>query len=40
MDAGARKRALGFLDQFYKTLEKPADVKTAFIDNCLKRGMM
>ena len=40
MDAGTKKRALGFLDQFYKTLDKPATVKMAFIDNCYKRGMM
>jgi hypothetical protein len=40
MDAGAKKRAIGFLDQFYKTLDRPALVKAAFMDNCYKRGMM
>jgi hypothetical protein len=39
-DAGAKKRAIGYLDGFYKTLEKPNDVKKAFLDRCLKRGLM
>jgi hypothetical protein len=35
-----KKKALGYLDQFYKTLDRPADVKAAFIDHCLKSGLM
>jgi hypothetical protein len=40
MDARAKKRALEFLDQFYKTLDRQGLVKAAFMDNCYKRGMM
>ena len=39
-DAGAKKQAIAYLDQFYKTIDRPADVKKAFIDQCLKRGLM
>ena len=40
MDANARKRALAYLEQFYRVLARPADIKTAFLDNCLKKGLM
>jgi hypothetical protein len=39
-DAGSKKKAIGYLDGFYKTIDKPGDVKKAFIDKCLKRGLM
>jgi hypothetical protein len=39
-DAGAKKQAIGYLDQFYKTIDSPDAVKRAFMDACLKRGLM
>lgn len=39
-DAGAKKKAISYLDGFYKTIEKPAEIKKSFIDTCLKRGLM
>lgn len=39
-DEGNRKKALSYLDGFYKTAEKPAEIKKAFLDKCLKRGLM
>ena len=40
LDAAAKKRALGFLDKFYKTLDRRVLVKEAFMDTCVKRGMI
>jgi hypothetical protein len=40
LDQSVKRKALAYLDQFYKTLDRPADVKTAFIDHCLKSGLM
>lgn len=39
IDAGYRKDARGYLDQFFKIIEKPGDAKRAFIDGC-KRATM
>ena len=39
-DAGARKKALSYLDQFYRTLDRPNEVKQAFTVGCLKSGLM
>ncbi|MEQ1728518.1 MAG: hypothetical protein ABL982_09055 [Vicinamibacterales bacterium] len=39
LDAGYRKDARGYLDQFFKIIEKPGDAKRAFIDGC-KRSTM
>jgi len=39
-DADAKKKALRYLDGFYKAFEKPAEIKKAFLDKCLKRGLM
>ena len=39
MDAGYRKDARGYLEQFFKIIEKPGDAKRAFIDGC-KRATM
>ncbi len=39
LDAGYRKDARGYLDQFFKIIEKPGDAKRAFIDGC-KRATM
>ncbi len=39
-DPAAKKKALAYLDQFYRTIDRPADVKAAFIDHCLKTGLM
>lgn len=39
-DPAAKKKALAYLDQFYRTIDRPADVKTAFMEpHCLKHGM-
>ena len=42
MDSGAKKRALSYMDQFFRTLDKPDDVKKALADStyCLKNGLM
>jgi hypothetical protein len=34
-----RWKAVGYIDGFYKTLEKPAEIKKAFMGKCLKRGL-
>jgi hypothetical protein len=41
-DPAAKKRALAYLDEFYKTIARPADVKAAFTANCLNlsKGLM
>jgi hypothetical protein len=39
-DEKGKKRALEFLDQFYRTLDRPNVVKRDFTANCLKRGLM
>ncbi len=39
LDAGYRKDARGYLEQFFKIIEKPGDAKRAFIDGC-KRSTM
>ena len=39
-DAKGKKRALEFLDQFYRTLDRPVVVKRDFTANCLKKGLM
>ena len=40
LDAGYRRDAKGYLDQFFRTLDKPGDVKKAFLDSCVKRPTM
>jgi hypothetical protein len=40
MDAGFRKDAQKYLDGFYSTINKPGDVKKAFIDDCNNRAGM
>ena len=40
LDDGYRKDAKGYLDQFFKLIEKPGDVKRAFIEGCGKRTTM
>jgi hypothetical protein len=39
-DPSAKRKALAYLDQFYRTIDRPSDVKTAFTSNCLKSGIM
>ena len=29
-----------YLEQFYRTIDRPGDVKRAFIDGCVKRAYM
>ena len=37
---GYRRDAKSYLDQFYRTIERPNDVKRAFVDNCGNRAGM
>lgn len=39
LDAGYRRRAKGYLEQFYRTIDQPVLVKRELIDNCQKIGM-
>ncbi len=39
MSASTRRGAKAYLDQFYRTIERPRDVKRMIIDPCLKGGM-
>jgi hypothetical protein len=40
LDEKGKKRALDFLDEFYRTLDRPNVVKRDFTANCLKKGLM
>lgn len=40
LDARYKRNALGYLDQFFKLIDRPSDVKAAFLENCLKKGIM
>jgi hypothetical protein len=40
MDSGFRKDAQKYLEGFYSTINRPADVKKAFIDECNNRAGM
>ena len=37
---GYQRDAKAYLDQFYRTIERPGDIKRAFIDNCGNRAGM
>jgi hypothetical protein len=37
---GYRRDAKAYLEQFYRTIERPADIKRAFVDNCGNRAGM
>jgi len=39
MSASYRKNARGYLDEFYKMVDRPAEVKKNIIDGCKKLGM-
>jgi hypothetical protein len=39
LDAGYRKDAKGYLNDFFKIIEKPGDAKRAFIDGCNRKTM-
>ncbi len=39
LDSGYRKDAKGYLEGFFKIIDKPGDVKRAFIDGCHRKGM-
>ena len=39
LDNGYRKDARNYLDDFFKIIAKPGDVKRAFIDGCNRKGM-
>ena len=36
----SRKESKAYLEQFYRTIDRPGDVKRAFIDDCDKRPYM
>jgi hypothetical protein len=40
LDPNVKKKALAYLDQFYRTLDRPNEIKAVFIDHCLKSGLM
>jgi len=39
LDQGYRKEARGYLDKFFKIIEKPGDAKRAFVDGCKRISM-
>jgi hypothetical protein len=39
MSAGYKRSAKSYIEQFYRTLERPGDVRRALIDPCVKAGM-
>lgn len=39
LDEGYRKDAKNYLDQFFKLIDRPGDVKRAFLDNCSRATM-
>jgi hypothetical protein len=39
-DAGAKKKSLAYIDQFYRVIDRPDEIKTAFLEHCLKKGLM
>jgi hypothetical protein len=39
LSAGYRRGAKSYLEQFYRVLERPGDVRRALIDPCVKAGM-
>jgi hypothetical protein len=40
LDPKRQRRALAYLDEFYRTIERPVLVKSAFLTDCLKHGLM
>jgi hypothetical protein len=40
LSTSSRNNAKAYLEQFYRTIDRPGDVKRAFIDNCDKRPYM
>jgi len=39
-DPSGKKKALAYLDQFYRSVDRPADVKTNILEHCMKNGLM
>jgi hypothetical protein len=41
-DSGQKKKAINYLDQFYKTIDRPDEVKQVFTNSrhCLRQGLM
>jgi len=39
-DPGEKRKTLEYLDQFYRVIDSPNQVQQAFMENCLKRGLM
>ena len=40
LDPKRQKRTLDYLDEFYRLIDRPAEVKLAFLTDCLKNGLM
>ena len=42
LDSGQKKKAISYLDQFYKTIDSPGDIKNIFTTSrlCLRHGLM
>ena len=40
LDPAKKRRALSFLDDFYRRIDRPQDVKAAFFDTCIRTGLM
>jgi hypothetical protein len=40
LDPGKKRRALSYLDDFYRRIDRPAEVKTEFFDPCIRTGMI
>ena len=40
LDAGYRKDARNYMEQFFRMAEKPGEVKKALVDGCVKRKTM
>ena len=39
LEAGYRRDAREYLDEFFRAIDRPGDVRRAFIDNCTRGGM-
>ncbi len=42
LDSGQKQKAIGYLDQFYRTIDRPDEVKKVFTSSryCLRQGLM
>ena len=40
LDPKRQRRTLAYIDEVYRVIDRPADVKTVFMTDCLKKGLM